>query len=677
MGRLTVCRLASPMASKSTPPHNPYARSITRSALAHAGFQLWLLNILVGTLVGSLWLFRLPEGLSFWVRLYEPVALISSIAILGILPAIPLGLIHRFVQRPLWVGILQSLTGAVFLGLLYTDTVVYRLLRYHFNGAILNVAFTPGSGDAVYLGSEVWITATVAISVLTLLQFLFWRWRLRRIIEREGLGLKQTLLLRPYVLCLAVFLPLITIDKSLYAMASISGDRELLYASRPLPGPKPRLGYLIDALREGRQDIHGLLATASLGGESGQAFTYPKERPEIPADGHRPNILMVVLDSWRRDAFNEELTPLLAARAQKGRVFRDHKSGGNGTRFGLFTMLYGLHGSYWFRALENGTTPVLIDTLQEQDYDIRVLSAASMNFPEFLQTAWAGLDREQVVDQFLRADGKEVSRRSDVKDRLVADAFAEWMEEREQNHDTRPYFCFVLLDSPHQPYFNPGGPFKPALKDGLKYIDLGSTTEEPALSVMREQVSNTYKNCVLYADGVADSILAEAERADASRKGPGTVVMVTGDHGEEFYENGYWGHTSNYTPEQINVPLILYGPGIEPGQEMRPTSHLDVSGSLLELLGADRTQRGGYTQGESLFAPVPQNRARVVAGFADVGLITEEGIFMLPAQAGEDEPWVFDDHWQPMPEMDARFTREQERLIDLVQECQEFLEPLP
>ncbi len=36
-----------------------------------------------------------------------------------------------------------------------------------------------------------------------------------------------------------------------------------------------------------------------------------------------------------------------------------------------------------------------------------------------------------------------------------------------------------------------------------------------------------------------------------------TVVIITGDHGEEFYEHGYWGHTSAYSPEQVKVPLFF------------------------------------------------------------------------------------------------------------------------
>ncbi len=655
----------------------PRRREASRSDLIHAGFQLWLLNFMVGILVGTLWLFRSLEDASPGTRLYQSLHLISDIAIIGILPAIPMILARLFIRRPLWVGVWQSLSGGLFLGLLYADTVVYRLLGYHFNWAIFNVFTTEGSEEAVHLGPNVWITGTVMITGLAALGYFFWRWRLGRIMEREVRGGGQTWFLKPRVVCLALLLPLIAVAKSMYAIASITSDREILNASKALPGPKPRLGPYVDSLRGGRNDIYGLLATVSLGGQRDQELIYPKALPEIPEGAPRPNILLVVLDSWRRDAMSTEVTPNLTLREAQSRTFANHKSGGNGTRFGLFTMLYGLHGSYWFRALENNTTPVLLDTLQAMDYDIRVISAASMKFPEFMRTAWFGLEREQVVDSFLKETGEPISRRSDVKDSLVADAFEQWMEDRDTEDDQRPYFSFVLLDSPHQPYFNPGGPFEPALEKELEYISLGRTTEEPELGILREKVSNTYKNSVLYTDGIAERILARAEQVDRDHpNAAGTIVLVTGDHGEEFYESGFWGHTSNFTPEQIDVPFFMYGPGIEPGIESNPTSHLDVSNSLLELLGADPEKRHGYTQGESLFDPLSE-RIRVVAGFADVGLLTKQGIIHLPAQAGKEEVWVYDDRWNPIDEMDAIITQQNAELSKLIRECQQFLKQAP
>ncbi|MCA9002289.1 MAG: sulfatase-like hydrolase/transferase, partial [Planctomycetes bacterium] len=278
---------------------------------------------------------------------------------------------------------------------------------------------------------------------------------------------------------------------------------------------------------------------------------------------------------------------------------------------------------------------------------------------------------------FLKPDGQEISRRSDVKDGLVAQEFVRWQDEREAEKDTRPYFGFILLDSPHQPYFNPGGPFQPALAQELEYINLGRTNEEPELSILREQVINTYKNSVLYADGVAEQILERAEAWDrAHPNGAGTIVLVTGDHGEEFHENGFWGHTSNFTPEQIDVPFFIYGPGVENGVETLPTSHLDVSNSLLELLGADPELRLGYTQGESLFHPVAE-RMRVSCGFAHVGLLIDQGVIQLPSEARKEALWVFDEDWQPIPGEDKIIDSQEAALQRLLQESQLFLRQIP
>ncbi|MCP3915074.1 MAG: sulfatase-like hydrolase/transferase [bacterium] len=630
------------------------------AARGHASFQLWLLNVLVGTFVGSLWLFDSPDDLSFGLRLYVSLALVSSVAILALLPGALFWTIARFVKPWRVVGLAHSLTGSLFLALLYTDTIIYRLLRYHFNGAVLNVAFTSGSEDAVHLGSHVWITATVVVTILVSGQYAFWRWRVRCMQRRIDRGQPAALILQPRVVCLLFFLPVIGIEKSVYAAADISGDRELLYASRALPlFPKPRLAHILDP--ESQHQLEVLPERARL--------AYPLERPRIDPAGPRPNIVVLVIDSWRRDMFTPEFTPNLHRFAHAARVWQDHLAGGNGTRYGLFTMLYGLHGSYWFPFIEARRSPVLIDTLQELDYDVRVFSSASMNFPEFLDTAWVGLDREQVVDSFAGPDGEPLTI-SYEKDELVADAFAEWIDARERKADERPFFSFVLLDGPHQPYYNPGGPYEPVIEK-LDYIELGRTTEGPELAALVERVFNTYKNSVVYTDRIAGRMLdGLAERGLDDE----TIVVVTGDHGEEFQECGYWGHTSNFSPEQLEVPFVMRGPGITPGVETRPTAHIDLPSTLLELLGADPAGRADYCLGQSLFDP-PVERDRVVAGWSEIGLWTDAGIFRIPLEVDAGRLEVYDDRWQLLTDVDDRIDLEQAALGKLARECVRFLRP--
>ena len=64
-----------------------------------------------------------------------------------------------------------------------------------------------------------------------------------------------------------------------------------------------------------------------------------------------------------------------------------------------------------------------------------------------------------------------------------------------------------------------------------------------------------------------------------------SVIIVTGDHGEEFYENGSWFHSSSLLPAQTQVPMLIKWPkGVEaPAQAS--ASHLDLLPSLRDLFG--------------------------------------------------------------------------------------------
>jgi len=630
----------------------------TRRLIAQASFQLWLLCVLIGTIAGSGWLYQLPEDASPWIRLYVGIALLSSVAILSL----PVGgifwLLHRSVERPRLVGFLQAAVGILFLSLLYTDTIIWRILGHHFDGAVLNVALTPGSADAIHLGLPVWGTVAVIFSLGTTILYWSWRWFLADLLRRQGLGMGARLLLQPRVILLLFLLPVVGLEKSVYAAADINGDWDLKVASRPLPlYPRLNLSRFLDGDAGGPPLLQVMPEAAEL--------DYPHTRPVLPENGPRPNILVVVLDSWRRDMFNAELTPGLLEYSEGARVYNNHISGGNSTRTALFSMLYGLHGSYWFKALAEHESPVLMDTLGEVGYERRVFSAASMNFPEFRPTAWSGMADEEVVDRFENEEGEERSRISYKKDRFVAEAFTEWVGERSTD---KPFFCFILLDAPHQPYYNPGGPHQPTIEK-LNYVELGITTGGPELVALQERVKNTYMNSVVHADQTATQIF---EALEASGMAQDTLVVVTGDHGEEFCENGYWGHTSNFTPEQVQVPFYMRGPGIEAGTEDRPTSHIDVSNSLLEYLGADPALSAGYSLGSSLFNP-PAERARVMGAWADLGVWTDSGIIQIPLDSAAKEIEVYDQAWNLLPDSAQLCEDQREVLGQVARECVRFL----
>lgn len=68
------------------------------------------------------------------------------------------------------------------------------------------------------------------------------------------------------------------------------------------------------------------------------------------------------------------------------------------------------------------------------------------------------------------------------------------------------------------------------------------------------------------------------------------MVIVTSDHGEEFWEHGSVGHGHNVHQELVNVPLIVYYPPLINKNSVvtAGVDVIDVYPTILDALGAKR-----------------------------------------------------------------------------------------
>lgn len=628
---------------------------LERPARRQALLEFWLLHVLFGVVIGTTYLVHVPSGLSARTWVFVLLGLISTVGTLALVPALLFWTAERLLRGVRALGLVLAPLGALFLVLLYVDTRLYHLLRHHFNSAVWNVVLTRGSEDAIHLGGRVWGPALGVLAVVIVLDYLLWGALLRRRRRLDELRprarARRAALARPAWICAGMLLAVVGVEKSIYAAADLSGDHEVRHAASVLPlYPRLRVSQL---LPRGADEVAPELLAP------GASLRYPLAYPRLDPDGPRPDILVLVLDSWRHDQLDPAVTPRLAEFARGGRVFEDHLASGNGTRFGLFGLLYGLHGSYWFPVLAENRSPVLLDVLLALGYEVEVFSSASMNFPEFRQSAW--------VDVLERVHDDYPSRLAHQRDLDLVRHFEAWAAQRAARPaaERAPSFAFVLLDSPHQPYDAPPGPFQPAAEE-LDYLELVHSAS-PRLV---ERMLNRYRNAVHWADEMAGRVLGALADTDLL---DGTVVVLTGDHGEEFQECGFWGHTSNLAAPQIRVPFVLRGPGIEPGVEARPTIHHDLPATLLELLGAEPLDRPLYSLGASLFEPDPLRR-RVVSGWSDLGLWTPEAILRIPVDSKRaQEIEARDRCWQLLADQRGPVEREAAALERLNEECRRFL----
>ena len=69
-----------------------------------------------------------------------------------------------------------------------------------------------------------------------------------------------------------------------------------------------------------------------------------------------------------------------------------------------------------------------------------------------------------------------------------------------------------------------------------------------------QHVLALYDGEIRFTDDILGQILAELER---SGRGQQALIVVTSDHGEEFFEHGSKGHQRTLFDEVIKVPLIF------------------------------------------------------------------------------------------------------------------------
>ncbi len=103
-----------------------------------------------------------------------------------------------------------------------------------------------------------------------------------------------------------------------------------------------------------------------------------------------------------------------------------------------------------------------------------------------------------------------------------------------------------------------------------------------------------------------------------------TAIIVTADHGDEFFEHGFKGHGRTLYREVVQVPLIARVPGVKPETVVEaPVSLVDLAPTVLSVMGI-REPPG--MDGSDLLASIaredPRNRREVQAwlcGLARIG----------------------------------------------------------
>lgn len=309
------------------------------------------------------------------------------------------------------------------------------------------------------------------------------------------------------------------------------------------------------------------------------------------------NLVIVLIDTLRQDrvsayGYSRQTSPFLDRLAREGARL-DGRSSASWTKPAATSLLTGLHPLRHQVASGGDTLPPEVVTLAQM-LSARGFSTAAISSNGWVSRAW-GQDRG--FQTFLP---------------LWTMGYGRFPKAPDVNHEVArllptlrpPFFLFVHYLDPHMPYDPPtawdGQPLPPELARlrplGRADFDLGGKALPHELA---EAASELYDGEIRAVDAGVEQLAALLQ---AAGRMDDTLWVVTADHGEEFLDHGQMGHGKTLYEEVVRVPLIVKGPGVQPGLRLGRAVLEDIAPTVLDLLRVEPQLPPGYAVDGSSFA---------------------------------------------------------------------------
>jgi len=320
------------------------------------------------------------------------------------------------------------------------------------------------------------------------------------------------------------------------------------------------------------------------------AFARPRITRQLQSDrrlsvsGERPSVVVVNVETFRADAPScyggpEGITPALDALAAEGLLIERCVTAAPWTSPSVASLFTGLYPqSHGVTSYARSLLPESVATLAERASDAGVTTAAFCS-NELIST---NKNFDQGFETFFLAPYANA--------RQLVKTFDDWLED---NQDLQ-FLAYLHLFEPHHPYNAPGADRDRYVPEELKQID-----PEQALARLKGRLlagdpirpdepdvlalHALYLGEVRYLDRQLERLRAALQERSLEQR---VVLIVTGDHGEEFLEHGLLGHGSNVYAESVRVPLVFWGPGVVPAGERLtgPVEGARLFATILELM---------------------------------------------------------------------------------------------
>ncbi len=541
---------------------------VSRRILLKAGTWFFLFNAVFVLLLSLRYFWLIPDEMAMENPVYLVSLMLSHFVFLSFIPFFFLYIPVTILTKNRRTSMICAVTGVTLLLFLLTiDSYIFSLYRFHINRFVIEQLLGPDAGQVFEMSFVLYLLAVLLFSLVVaaevyLFRFAFWVAGKSRMLHLYVIG--------------GVLVSFGLFAQIRHAYGEAASDRNITGLDKYFPLCTPlNANRLLSVLGIKINDDHIDTDFA------GKKYAYPKTALRTSPTGK--NVVLILLDSWHYETLDSIVSPNLYRFAQKSSLFTRHYAGSNGTRTGVFSLFFGLPGMYWDDFRDGGISPVMMDELRKNEYEIKLFPSASLRNPPLDKNVFVS-----VADQCAATRGLNAWQR----DRVLTNNFLSFLKNR--NETSKPFFSLLFYDSLHSMIMPEG--FKPPFTPTWmypKYESLGKDVDPT-------QFFNLYKNMVRYLDNIFGELVAGMESEGLLEN---TIIIVTGDHGQEFDDNrkNFWGHNGNFSDAQVRTPFIYYSQGKEPQVYHHLTSHYDVVPTLMQEVLSTQNPASDYSVGKSLF----------------------------------------------------------------------------
>lgn len=450
------------------------------------------------------------------------------------------------------IAIIILVTLSSILGiLLFINMQVYKIYKFHINGMVLNLITSEGADDIFQFDTKLLVEESIILLLIPIVCITLWQLSSKLYCWFNNKRIKAVSILLSVI---------ILITNGMHTYGAFVQKTSVLQSAKLIPYyfPLTATRFMMSL------GVDPAVPKVDESMQTNGFLQYPINKIEYTNSANKPkNILLLLIDSWSRRSLTPETMPNTYHFAMENEWFADHVSSSNGTRFSVFSIFTGLPSYYWSAFEASHTSPILVDELLRQGYKFRAYPSATLQSPPFNRLLF-----QRVPNMRIKTPGNTVFER----DQRLAHDFINDLPKLKQSG--KPFFAFLFFDLPHS-FELP--------KDSLyRFLPTWEYADFTKLSNDLDPLPfwNLYRHCCYQDDLLIKQIFDKLKELDLYDD---TVIIITGDHGQEFNENGknYWVHAGNFSIWQIGVPFIVHRPGVASHKYFHRTTHYDISATLL------------------------------------------------------------------------------------------------